>query len=300
MILIPEKASHWYYPDARPCHQVQAKSGKGLRDTTLRDARELGLFPSVTSILKVIAKPELENWKITQAILASITLPRERESFEEWIKRFPSKQEQVGESWLRWCYDNPPRFSEDEQQFALHVIEDSEKQAETAADFGRRIHKAIEAWLLKAPVPDDPEIEPFLKQVKDWAAAEVEEIHKAECIVVNSKFGYAGTLDLHCRLKGIGEALVDFKSQNIRNGKPAFYNDWSLQLAAYGSALSYQQWPDLAVPRIPALVSIIINSKEPGPVFCEQWKDTCHLWFLFRCAFELWKHQKKYNPCPKQ
>lgn len=298
MILIPERASHWYHKDGTPCHQVQAKSGKGLRDATLRDARELGLLPSVTGILKVIAKPELENWKITQGIIAALTLPRQRESIEEWMRR-TAWENKSGLDTLRWAYENPPRFIEDEQVFAKRVVEDSEKQAGEAAEFGRRIHKEIEAWLLKAPVSEDPEIEPYLKHVKDWAAHEVEEVHAAECVVASPKWGFAGTLDLHCKLRCFGEAVVDFKTQGIKNDKPVFYDEWGLQLAAYSAALAFAQHPNSVTPPLPSLVSIIINSKEPGPVFYHQWKEPDHLWHLFRCAFELWKNQKNYNPCPK-
>ena len=78
MKIIPERASHWYFQDGRPCHQVQAKSGNGLRDATLRDARTLGLYPSVTSILNIIAKPQLEAWKQEQGIIAALTLPRQK------------------------------------------------------------------------------------------------------------------------------------------------------------------------------------------------------------------------------
>jgi hypothetical protein len=47
-----------------------------MRPTTLRDARKLGLLPSVTNVLGVINKPELVEWKMTQAVLAALTLPR--------------------------------------------------------------------------------------------------------------------------------------------------------------------------------------------------------------------------------
>src|SRR5436190_23373532 len=44
--------------------------------STLRDARKLGLLPSVTNILGVITKPELTAWLQEQAVLAALTLPR--------------------------------------------------------------------------------------------------------------------------------------------------------------------------------------------------------------------------------
>lgn len=77
MILVPrESASHWYFPDGSPLHEVERADGKGTRPTNLRDARKLGLYPSVTNILSVLAKPGLNAWKQEQAILAALTLPR--------------------------------------------------------------------------------------------------------------------------------------------------------------------------------------------------------------------------------
>ena len=59
------------------------------RNTTLRDAKSLGLVPSVTTILGMVAKPALENWKITQALQSSLILERkENESNESFINRF--------------------------------------------------------------------------------------------------------------------------------------------------------------------------------------------------------------------
>lgn len=301
MKIIPERASHWYHRDGTACHQVQAKSGKGLRDTTLRDARELGLFPSTTSILKVINKPELENWKQTQAILAALTLPRKREEFEEWYRRTSANlslsvplgapPNEMQRMLAKIAYENPPRFVEDEQAFAARVVEDSQAQASDAADFGRRIHKAVEARLLNVASVADPEIEPYLESVEDWIYKEVEHVYAAESVVVNYNWGYAGTFDLHCRLlRGIGEAVVDFKTQAVKNGKPAFYFEWAAQLAAYSRAI----WK--SGNTVPDIISIVIDSQHPGPVFVKQWTEHEQHWAAFLAARTLWCWQKNYDP----
>ena len=44
------------------------------RNTTLRDAKKEKLVPSVTTIIGIAAKPSLENWKITQALEASLNV----------------------------------------------------------------------------------------------------------------------------------------------------------------------------------------------------------------------------------
>ena len=295
MIVTPERAGHWYTKEGQPCFQVPKKNGQGTKDTTLREARELGLLPSVTGILKVINKPELEAWKQSQLVAAALTLPRQREELEEWLRRWLRHTQSATElrhisptrQWLEWAYANPPRFTEDDQVFAAKAVEDAEAQGSEAAEFGKQIHKAIEEWLKNGDGPKTESVEPFLKSVKEWALNEIQEFHSAEKVVVNQREGYAGILDLHARLIGIGEAVVDFKSQSIKNGKPVFYDEWYYQLAAYAVALDK---PDLA------LVSIVIDSKTPGPIFCHQWPEPERGWQLFKCALELWKYQKQYDP----
>ena len=66
---------HWYQHNGAPQYTVKAKDGSD-RPTTLRDARKLNLVPSVTTILKIAAKPGLEAWKLNQMLLAALTLPK--------------------------------------------------------------------------------------------------------------------------------------------------------------------------------------------------------------------------------
>ena len=70
------EAGHWYDHDGEPMYTIIGANGKE-RNTTLRDAKSLGLVPSVTTIIGIAAKPSLENWKITQAIQASLNIDRE-------------------------------------------------------------------------------------------------------------------------------------------------------------------------------------------------------------------------------
>lgn len=68
------ESGHWYDREGNPVYQVEAKKG-GMRDTTLRDARVLKLYPSVTTIIKVAAAPGLERWKMNQAVMSALTHP---------------------------------------------------------------------------------------------------------------------------------------------------------------------------------------------------------------------------------
>ena len=70
-MLVKERTSesgHWYLPNGNPAYTVIGKNGKE-RNTTVKDAREQGLLPSVTTIIGCAAKPALDVWKQQQAIL---------------------------------------------------------------------------------------------------------------------------------------------------------------------------------------------------------------------------------------
>src|SRR6056300_705776 len=86
------ESGHWYEKDGTPAYKVpMAKDPNKMRNTTLRDAKKLGLLPSVTTIIKEAAKPGLTNWIINQNIMAALTVPRiAGESDEDFIKRITS------------------------------------------------------------------------------------------------------------------------------------------------------------------------------------------------------------------
>ena len=82
-----QESTHWYDQTGKPAYTIVGKNGKE-RATTLRDARTMNLFPSVTTILGVAAKPVLENWKIDQALMSALTLPRiDSESLDDFMAR---------------------------------------------------------------------------------------------------------------------------------------------------------------------------------------------------------------------
>ena len=61
------ESGHWYTQEGEPMYTIIGANGKE-RNTTLRDAKSLGLVPSVTTIMGIIAKPSLETWKQKQLL----------------------------------------------------------------------------------------------------------------------------------------------------------------------------------------------------------------------------------------
>ena len=90
-------AGHWYDKDGNPQYTIIGANGKE-RDTDLRDARKLGLVPSVTTILKVAAAPALDIWKQQQLLKAVAEVPRiEGEPDKEWFSRIIKTSKEAGD-----------------------------------------------------------------------------------------------------------------------------------------------------------------------------------------------------------
>ena len=188
-------ASHWYYPDGKPCHTVECKSRPGeQRNTTIRDARKLGLYPSVTTILKVIGKQSLQDWKVKQALnIALVTPQKPDEPADKWAKR---------------------------------VVAISNEPMKEAATIGSNVHDALDKAVGNLPFPAD--MEPYVNPIYEWIHENDIVPTKRECTVTHEAMGYAGTVDLTFTYdKWFG--VLDYKT---RRGSQSYIED-TLQLAAY-------------------------------------------------------------------
>jgi hypothetical protein len=264
MVLIERQApSHWYLRNGKAFHEIAKKDGSGNRPVTLADARRVVALPSVTNVLGVLAKPGLDAWKIEQGIMAALTLPR--------------------------------RPEEPLDVFAHRVVADMGEQVEKAADFGSAIHAACEVYALNKQVPENLRLLTFLESWFKWFDENVERVASIEKVYVHHEHGYAGRVDMVALLRGVGWAVVDFKTQKIKraaNGapKPTFYETWPLQLAAYRQAIAASGAKD-----VKALVTVVIDSAEPGPVHVKHWHGADYFG-SFVAALELWKYVKGYDP----
>jgi hypothetical protein len=192
------EGSHWYRANGEPCYEVPyADPSKGMRETTLGDARKLGLLPSVTTILRVLDKPALEAYKIEMAVLSAVTTPRNPgEELDAFIQR------------------------------VMHVEKIQDQEAEKARDLGIRIHDALsrlgEIW------PDEMAV--YCMPVRDHVN-KLGNVIATEKILVGA--GFAGKTDLIVRNEGVF-TVIDFKS--TKKLPKESYREHRLQLAAYASA----------------------------------------------------------------
>lgn len=258
------KNGHWYTAQGQSCYEVPRKDGKGMRKTTIADARELGLLPSVTHILDtVLRKPALEAWKLEQSLLACLTSPRnEGEELDAFIKRILSDEK----------------------------VEDQEAQA--ARDRGTEIHAALEALFQGQPISD--EIDPWVRPAFQ-AVCKYGELACTEKILVGAD--YAGKCDLIQLAKDCWW-LWDWKSAK-KLPDPAKGGAWSehrLQASAYANAwFNYlcSQPKGLEVIRTG---NIYISTVECGKfVICEhaEWQQT--YWYGFKPLVEHWRWSTGYS-----
>ena len=253
--------AHWHRRDGEPLHSVPSAKGDP-RPTTLRDARKLGLLPSVTNILGVIAKPELVEWKMTQAVLAALTLPR--------------------------------RPGESEDDFAKRVVEDAQSRVKTAADFGSAFHAGAEHVAETLEVDPAGPYAAWLGLHRDWYQANCVRMVWTERVLVNPEFGYAGTADLLVEHQQHGLTLVDYKTQSFsakatEDGgreawRPRRYPSWCQQLAAYRRAIGKPM----------ACMNVIVNSAEPSAPVEHLWtEDELRAgWESFEAALVIWRNEK--------
>jgi hypothetical protein len=196
------------------------------------DGREL---PSVTTVLDVISKPALGPWYAQQ----------ERRYFEAAMLEVLSRPGA-----------RDPEYVLNAVAAAVTGIKAADREKQRAATIGAAVHAGIE-WHLRRSLGDDPGPEPYLpdpalwavESWRDWAASVALEPLVVERTVYCVECGYAGTLDLYAKVKGI-LTILDWKT-----GK-AIYPEAFLQNVAYRHAARRLGMPSAQglIVRLPKLL----------------------------------------------
>lgn len=315
----PDTASHWYLvkeDGVEAFHSVPyaGKRGKNgeRRKTTLRDARKAGAFPSVTNILGILHKDFLEAYKINQAILAALTLPK--------------------------------MDGELVHEFAKRVVQDSKEHAASAARLGERIHE-IGADLIQGKTLAKTEeiiegrildelITPLADLISEITPSEHHTDSKFSEFYVSHPLGFAGTCDgllfldegselVREKLAKAGYesllsdsgpktpiiAVVDIKSRGADTKTPLVYETDILQLAAYLHSIPHT--PGLGLKfntHTHPVANILINTHQDAgtdgrweaDIVIHDKEDVDKAWDAFKHAHALWCWVKKYNPSQNQ
>lgn len=253
-----DEGGHYYRRDGSPCYEVRNSKG-GMRGINLRWDRNLNLVPSTTTVLGVVDKPALTNWKCEQV--------------------------------ARKAFHNPPQPGETEDEYTERIVTLSKQRVIDAADEGGRIHDACEKIVAGLPVPDKyrphaeaarAKLRELFPQVNDW--------------VVEKSFahqrGFGGRCDVHSPSTGI---IVDYKTRDgdftelDKYGKPK-----KLGWDQYWQLGSYQD--GLQLPRAPG-AAVFISRTHPGAVDHAMWDgdDMEKGAQIFDASLTLWKLLRNYD-----
>ena len=245
---------HWYGQDGSPQYTVKAKDGSD-RPATLRDARKFNLVPSVTTVMKIMAKPGLDVWKNEQLLLAAMTLPRKE--------------------------------TETEKEFIARIVADSKETGKQAAEKGTRIHESIERWYVgERDVEHLETAKAFELAVFQHFKTDPFEKWKTETAFA-SPLGFGGKVDLHT-MTGQG-IVVDAKTKDFGpDDKVDAYDEMLMQLAAYRQGL---ERPNARCANVfasrthPGLIKIVEWSEE----------DLQKGWEMFQCLLRFWKIKNNFG-----
>lgn len=246
---IATESGHWYTKEGLPMYEVPNASKKGeMRATTLRDAKKLGLVPSVTMICGQLNKPALNQWLINQYLLSAFTCPESRDiGAEAWMKR---------------------------------VTEDAKEQSLKAREKGTEIHGVIEKGFQGQQVPDEY-LTRYLKVLdilKDYGVDTLD-------IQAEKSFageGYGGKCDIFA-----GNVIADIKTTEFtcdKDGKPNKKLNWDehiLQLAGYAQGLCPEAiLVNIYVSTISDDVSCFLWDEASVKKATEQFQLLVKLWWL--------------------
>ena len=260
----PKRGSggHWYTREGKAKHTMPRAKGDGERNTTLRDSKKHGLFPSVTTLLGLFAKPGLERWK----------------------------QDQL----LRIAFENPAKLDESFEGYADRCLVQHEKPVEEAADFGTKVHDAIEAYFTGQHIPD--ELLEYIQPALDWKQDHGLNFIEFEKMLFNTNHGFAGTVDIVGQGSEGAKFILDWKTRKTKPKVKVTSYDFQIhQIAAY--AATY--WGEEAVLGHSVHGSnCYISSTEPGrfEVIKYSPEDLAKAWVDFTALCQLWRSLKNYDP----
>jgi hypothetical protein len=259
--------SHWYNTQGEPCHTVIGKNGKE-RKTTIRDARKNGWMPSVTTVLRILAKPALDKWKFRQITDVAYKSPADPKEF-------------------------PDTFNE-------RIVEAAFEQVDNAADTGTLIHAGIEAHYKEQEFDYTQEIElpetmatvaDYVQMTSDWVMSNDVVIEDCEVRLVNKELGYAGLTDAVINRNG-KHGILDFKTRKTSpKYKVTPYDEQPTQIAAYHMA-KFGEITDDAVG-----CNLYLSTTELGRVeACWYDAETLRMEFeKFKHILSAWKLIKQYD-----
>ena len=194
-------SSHWYsFTDGQWLPLYTPEKNYTLREARKDQAAGKVVVPSVTTVLKVLAKPGLDRWKAEQVALAC------------WEQGSPDK----------WDH---------KEHYVEQAIETASNASKGAMDLGSAIHQAIEDCLAGRDYRADLQI--YVAPVMAKRAEMGIRWSEVEQCVGSLKYGYSGRCDDN---SDDTMTIRDYKSRKSKGKKVPVYETDFFQTASYGFA----------------------------------------------------------------
>ena len=252
---IASEQGHWYTQSGEPMYTIIGKNGNE-RATTLRDARAFNLLPSVTSILAMLPKPALINWKMKNVLMSALTLPR-----------LPDEADDA---------------------YIARIMADADEQARMAREKGTAIHGAIERFICGQSIEQEYTI--YVRAAITSLTEYLDVIPlldqcEAEKSFANTELFYGGKVDLHSRSLGL---IVDFKTKEFtEDTEKLAWDEQKIQLEAYRHGLG--------MPDDTRMLNVFISTSSPGLARVVEHLPESKHWETFQACLMLWQVLKGYN-----
>lgn len=259
---------HWYYPNGDPGHSILKADGSGERAVTIKDAKSLGLFPSVTTILSVMGKQGLDLWKQRQVAIHAMN--------DTAIAKWQAVKDKDDKTKNEWADD---------------VINLANQQVSDAADLGTAIHDCLDR-AIRGEQWDTEKYGTYVNPVLAWWKDKGLQVDALEIVLVNKAEGYAGRCDVLFRYGKAGIGILDYKTRKTKPGEVVqAYDGQGMQLAAYAAV----HWGVENLDRVLA-ANIFISTTEPGRFDVVKNETLRDEYEAFKACCLIWRHLKKYDP----
>jgi len=202
---------HFYKEKGEPFHYVPMTTRDGTRPTRMSDVKKIWAnkgfcVPSVTTVLNILSKPALENWKINQHLKQAFGIDKSVLSYEL-------------------------EHSVELDEFIEEVKRLTEIEMDLAPSAGTNFHKLMEDYVNRNTKDDENYqlAEKVYKTILDKTSSKDFTTEKSFATEL-----YGGSVDLHS-----DDWIIDYKTKNKNNFKAGkmVYEENIMQLSAYREGL---------------------------------------------------------------
>lgn len=254
--------SHWYDPKTQqPKYEIERSDGKGLRPTTLRDAKKYRYVPSVTTIIASASKQGLDTWKMKQ---------------------------------LLNVVENYKNFIGEKEDWREQLIAIMKERLDKVTKRGTVLHDSLESIFTKGLIDVNNENEVFVTPIIEFIEREIRFKHifkwKPETSFAYKK-GFGGKIDLHSEC---GNVIIDFKSKDSEDlSRIELYDDYPMQLAAYREGLNINN-VDFTKAKC---YNLFFSNSKKGEIKLVEWDEDKlqRALKMFHCLLEYWKLSNNYE-----